>query len=52
MRGGALDFVTKPFQAEELLVEVDNGHVALPTIPGVGFEAKANLWAVMQDLGD
>ncbi len=29
---------------------VENGYVRLPDIPGVGFEAKANLYAVMKPL--
>lgn len=29
-----------------------DGYVTLPDIPGIGFEAKANLWAVMRDLGE
>jgi len=31
--------------------EVVDGYVTLPDIPGIGFEAKANLWAVMEPLG-
>jgi hypothetical protein len=29
-----------------------NGYVTLPQIPGVGFEAKAQLYAVMRKLID
>ena len=31
---------------------VDAGRVRLPDLPGVGFEAKANLWAVMTPLAE
>jgi hypothetical protein len=27
---------------------VEDGYVALPDSPGIGFEEKANLWAVMR----
>lgn len=29
---------------------VENSYVELPDIPGIGFEAKANLWKIMQSL--
>ena len=29
---------------------VENGHVGLPQIPGIGFEAKTNLYALMKQL--
>jgi len=29
---------------------VENGRVKMPEVPGVGFEAKANLYAVMRNL--
>jgi L-alanine-DL-glutamate epimerase-like enolase superfamily enzyme len=44
--------VFQPFGGFADDIAVENGRVALPTIPGVGFEAKANLWTVMQDLAD
>jgi hypothetical protein len=31
---------------------VENGYVGLPDIPGVGFEAKSALYAVMRELGE
>ncbi len=31
-------------------VEVIDGHVTLPELPGIGFEAKSDLWAVLKDL--
>lgn len=31
---------------------VEGGRVRLPDLPGVGFEAKANLWAVMRPLAE
>ena len=31
-------------------VPVENSRVAMPTIPGIGFEAKNDLWAVLRDL--
>jgi len=33
-------------------IAVEDGHVRLPDIPGIGFEAKANLWAVVKPLGE
>jgi D(-)-tartrate dehydratase len=30
---------------------VEDGFVALPQVPGIGFETKANLWAILQPLG-
>jgi L-alanine-DL-glutamate epimerase-like enolase superfamily enzyme len=29
---------------------VEDGYVVLPEEPGIGFEKKANLWAVLRDL--
>lgn len=29
---------------------VEDGYVRLPNVPGVGFEAKANLWELMKDM--
>jgi len=43
--------VFQPFGGFADDVAVEDGYVALPEIPGVGFEAKANLWAVMKELG-
>lgn len=31
-------------------VRVENGHVTLPDLPGIGFEGKADLYAEMRDL--
>ncbi len=31
-------------------VRVDNGHVTLPELPGIGFEGKADLYRVMREL--
>ena len=31
---------------------VEGGRVRLPDLPGIGFEAKANLWAVMRPLAE
>src|SRR6266851_2046703 len=33
-------------------VPVEDSFVRMPNVPGVGFEAKKNLWAVMQSLAD
>jgi hypothetical protein len=29
---------------------VENGHVTLPPLPGIGFEGKADLYKVMSEL--
>ena len=42
--------VFQPFGGFADDIAVDDGYVGLPDIPGIGFEAKANLWAVMKDL--
>jgi D(-)-tartrate dehydratase len=42
--------VFKPFGGFADNVAVEDGYVALPDIPGVGFEAKAGLYAVMRTL--
>lgn len=42
--------VFKPFGGFADGVAVEDGHVGLPDIPGVGFEAKAELYAVMRTL--
>ena len=31
-------------------VTVENGHITMPELPGIGFEAKADLFRVMHDL--
>ena len=31
-------------------VKVENSHVTLPDLPGIGFEGKADLYRVMQEL--
>jgi L-alanine-DL-glutamate epimerase-like enolase superfamily enzyme len=31
-------------------VEVENGHVVMPELPGIGFEAKADLYREMREL--
>jgi L-alanine-DL-glutamate epimerase-like enolase superfamily enzyme len=33
-------------------VRVEDGHVTLPSLPGIGFEGKADLHRVMKDLSD
>jgi L-alanine-DL-glutamate epimerase-like enolase superfamily enzyme len=33
-------------------IAVENGYVGLPEVPGVGFEAKADLFALMKSLSD
>ena len=43
--------VFQPFGGFADEVAVIDGRVGLPEIPGVGFEAKANLWEVMEPLG-
>jgi L-alanine-DL-glutamate epimerase-like enolase superfamily enzyme len=42
--------VFRPFNGFADDVRVENSHVALPDIPGVGFEAKNELYAVMKTL--
>ena len=42
--------VFKPFGGFADDIRVENGRVGLPQIPGVGFEAKNDLYAVMRDL--
>lgn len=42
--------VFQPFGGFADACPVENGRVRLPDLPGVGFEAKANLWAVMRPL--
>jgi len=42
--------VFQPFGGFADTIPVENGYVALPDDPGIGFEEKANLWAVMREL--
>jgi D(-)-tartrate dehydratase len=42
--------VFQPFGGFADTIPVENGYVALPDAPGIGFEEKANLWAVMREL--
>ena len=42
--------VFQPFGGFADTIPVENGYVALPAVPGIGFEEKANLWAVMREL--
>ena len=42
--------VFQPFGGFADGITVEDGTVRLPDVPGVGFEAKANLYAVMKDL--
>ncbi|MGR3592344.1 MAG: hypothetical protein ACU0B9_14980 [Limimaricola soesokkakensis] len=42
--------VFKPFGGFADDIRVENGRVGLPQIPGVGFEAKSELYAIMRDL--
>ena len=42
--------VFQPFGGFADGLAVENGCVGLPTVPGVGFETKANLYAVMKSL--
>ena len=43
--------VFQPFGGFADSEQVEDGYVSLPDIPGIGFEAKANLWDVMTPLG-
>jgi D(-)-tartrate dehydratase len=42
--------VFQPFGGFADSIPVEDGYVALPDAPGIGFEEKANLWAVMREL--
>jgi D(-)-tartrate dehydratase len=42
--------VFQPFGGFADDIPVENGRVGLPDLPGVGFEAKANLWTAMRPL--
>ena len=44
--------VFRPFGGFADGIGVEDGYVALPQIPGVGFEAKAELSKLMQELGE
>jgi D(-)-tartrate dehydratase len=42
--------VFQPFGGFADAIPVMDGYVALPDAPGIGFEEKANLWAVMREV--
>ncbi len=42
--------VFQPFGGFADGIPVENGHVRMPDVPGVGFEAKSDLWKVMSRL--
>jgi D(-)-tartrate dehydratase len=44
--------VFQPFGGFADGIAVEDGYVGLPDIPGIGFEAKSNLYAVMKPLGE
>lgn len=44
--------VFQPFGGFADGIDVEDGHVRLPDVPGIGFEAKAKLYAVMQAMTD
>ena len=44
--------VFKPFGGFADTIEVENGYVGLPDMPGIGFEAKSELYAVMRELAN
>jgi len=44
--------VFQPFGGFADGIKVENSYVGLPEIPGVGFEAKSALYAVMRELGE
>jgi L-alanine-DL-glutamate epimerase-like enolase superfamily enzyme len=41
----------QPFGGFPDAVRVENGHIVMPELPGIGFEGKAALYKVMQALG-
>jgi L-alanine-DL-glutamate epimerase-like enolase superfamily enzyme len=43
--------VFQPFGGFADGIAVENGYVGLPDVPGVGFETKSNLFAIMKPLG-
>ncbi len=44
--------VFQPFGGFADGIAVEDGYVGLPDVPGVGFEAKSKLYAVMRELGE
>jgi hypothetical protein len=42
--------VFKPFGGFADGVAVQDGYIGLPDVPGIGFEAKADVYAVMHQL--
>src|SRR5690348_14047635 len=44
--------VFQPFGGFADGIAIEDGYVRLPDIPGIGFEAKSNLYAVMKPLGE
>ena len=44
--------VFQPFGGFADGIAVENGYVGLPDVPGVGFETKSNLFALMKSLSD
>lgn len=44
--------VFQPFGGFADGIQVENSYVGLPDVPGVGFEAKSALYAVMRELGE
>jgi len=44
--------VFQPFGGFADGIKVENSYVGLPDVPGVGFEAKSALYAVMRELGE
>jgi L-alanine-DL-glutamate epimerase-like enolase superfamily enzyme len=44
--------VFQPFGGFADNIAVEDGYVGLPNVPGVGFEAKSALYAVMRELGE
>jgi L-alanine-DL-glutamate epimerase-like enolase superfamily enzyme len=44
--------VFKPFGGFADKIEVDGGYVGLPDLPGIGFEAKSELYALMRELAN
>ena len=44
--------VFRPFGGFADTIEMENGYVRLPDMPGIGFEAKSDLYAVMRELAN
>ncbi len=44
--------IFQPFGGFADGMAVENGYVGLPDIPGIGFEAKSKLYAIMKSLGE